>query len=1276
MKKNYFLNFIILFFFSISVFAQDITINFDFPTVIQNGDYIQLQNAGCVNIQNAGEPQIPQKTYNLLLAQNTVTSNIVIKNIEYYDEIITGKIQPVSEQIPISSVVDGRNLIIENDEIYKSDNVFPSEIVTFSKTNFLCGHGISSFIINSAEYYPANNTTKLIKSITFTNESVSKKTERTAVSNETVMHRIKSIANNYDALSSYSYSPAKGETVDILIITDNSFAPYFEDYIEYKRGTGFFTEIIDVNTIYGTFPGRDNQEKIRNCIIDYYDNHNLKYVILGGDADGGNSGQNIVPCRGLACPQLNENDLPADLYYSNLDGTWDDNNNNLWGENTEMDPISEISVGRICASNAQQVTNSINKIIKYQETPVVADIEKALMVGEQLNNDPVTWGGDYKDEVANGTDYQFSTQGITDNFTISTLYDRTYFWSGSDLINYYSNSGIHLLNHLGHSNVTYNMKLDTWSLTTSNFSNNGESKSYVVSYSQGCYAGSFDNRETSVGYYSSDCFAEVASTIATANVATIANSRYGWYVPGGTGSSSQFYDRLFYQAFFHEYYTKIGDANAYSKDLNPAWFSNNYNRWTAYELNLFGDPTMDIWTAAPTAIEAVHEDNVAAGTKVLHVETDASFARLALLKNGELVARMVTPQNGDGNINISEGFLPDNEYTLVITAHNKYRYTSTIDVTSAAILNITSASFSDANYGNNDNIMNYGETISLLLTINNIGNLNSDEVVITTTSDKDWATVLNPESTINSIAAGSFCIVPDIKISVSPYAPADEVTLSININDEFTYSYSTNIAVANLTISSSASNDNGDNLSAGETGLCYLSCYNSGNYPARTVDLSINKPDLFTVLDAQSLTVNLIEPNETIVVTVPVAVSETCPDKFIAPMTVSFTDELGKDGSETTALFIGDKPVAVVDLRNGLGSTTALAGALNNLTSVKYSLSITPDIFDYDNHNLVFISLNSDNNAYTLNDDEVDAVIQFIDNHGTIYVEGGSLWSNSTLNEAFGISSINDNSSTGIVTGTDDTFTENMLFNSTGVITKNITCSNQKAVPILKFNETGNCVAAAFSADVNNFDKPEYKSIVSSAIYGNLTGASDNNSLDYLKKMIYYLEPSNWAVGNIDLGADTVINVDSTITIDGGADFSAYYWNGTLGERYYTVSPEGYNVGDVITVDLLAIDYANYFSAGTKNIVVKNTTGINTFSNPEITVYPNPARDILLYNISSYNFDKNIPFDILDVNGKVLLTNSIYTNEGSIDVSNLNSGVYFLKIKNDDFSSIIKFIVL
>jgi len=69
-----------------------------------------------------------------------------------------------------------------------------------------------------------------------------------------------------------------------------------------------------------------------------------------------------------------------------------------------------------------------------------------------------------------------------------------------------------------------------------------------------------------------------------------------------------------------------------------------------------------------------------------------------------------------------------------------------------------------------------------------------------------------------------------------------------------------------------------------------------------------------------------------------------------------------------------------------------------------------------------------------------------------------------------------------------------------------------------------------------------------------------------------------------------------------------------------------------------------------------------------ISVYPQPARDNLNIDIKLSNNDEN-RLDLYDIQGKVLLSTVVNQNSDnvSLDVSELNSGIYFIKIqsKND-----------
>ena len=219
-----------------------------------------------------------------------------------------------------------------------------------------------------------------------------------------------------------------------------------------------------------------------------------------------------------------------------------------------------------------------------------------------------TWGGDYKDEIKDGSsNYGYHTEGFPDTYNKQTLYDRDHpehNWPKSDIISII-NSGVHVINHLGHSSVNYVMKMyneDVDGLTNDKF---------FFGYSQGCYAGSFDNRDAPSPYGGGDylpydCIAEHLVTNPAGAFAFVANSRFGWGEQGSTNGASQYYDRQFWDAVFGERILNLGKANQDSKEDNIGYIFDDVMRFCYYEINLLGDPETPLFD-----LRAQYEHDVA-----------------------------------------------------------------------------------------------------------------------------------------------------------------------------------------------------------------------------------------------------------------------------------------------------------------------------------------------------------------------------------------------------------------------------------------------------------------------------------------------------------------------------------------------------------------------------------------------------------------------------------------------------------------------------------------
>ena len=318
----------------------------------------------------------------------------------------------------------------------------------------------------------------------------------------------------------------------------------------------------------------------------------IEYVLIGGD-------DTVVPAPILWVSGMDENvtyyedSMPADLYYACLDGPYNYDGDDNWGEPNDgerggdVDLIAEVYVGRACVDNTTEVNNFVTKTIAYINKDLENEFYTRInLAGEYLGNYGIaSYSSTTLEQLINGsTDDGYTTVGIpANNYTIDRLYDSPeYEWTSSEIISVINN-GVHILNHDGHSSYGYNMKLDSYDVNT--LTNPSNRTCFI--YSQGCMAGGFDN---------GDCIAEYFTVKTThAAFAGIWNARYGFFWSYSTDGDSQRLHRQFWDAVFGEMIPEIGRANHDSKEDNLPIIGRSCIRWCYYETNLFGDPSLKIF---------------------------------------------------------------------------------------------------------------------------------------------------------------------------------------------------------------------------------------------------------------------------------------------------------------------------------------------------------------------------------------------------------------------------------------------------------------------------------------------------------------------------------------------------------------------------------------------------------------------------------------------------------------------------------------------------------
>ena len=133
--------------------------------------------------------------------------------------------------------------------------------------------------------------------------------------------------------------------------------------------------------------------------------------------------------------------------------------------------------------------------------------------------------------------------------------------------------------------------------------------------------------------------------------------------------------------------------------------------------------------------------------------------------------------------------------------------------------------------------------------------------------------------------------------------------------------------------------------------------------------------------------------------------------------------------------------------------------------------------------------------------------------------------------------------------------------------------------------------------------------------------------------------------------------------------------NTAIGKGYVTfqIKPKpGYAIGDIIpNTASIYFDFNPAIVTNTFNTEFVSTLSVANFESESFAVYPNPTNGLL--TISSKNSSKSINNVVVsDVLGKTVQTNSFNSSKAVLDLSRLNSGVYFVKVQSEGVDKIMK----
>lgn len=197
---------------------------------------------------------------------------------------------------------------------------------------------------------------------------------------------------------------------------------------------------------------------------------------------------------------------------------------------------------------------------------------------------------------------------------------------------------------------------------------------------------------------------------------------------------------------------------------------------------------------------------------------------------------------------------------------------------------------------------------------------------------------------------------------------------------------------------------------------------------------------------------------------------------------------------------------------------------------------------------------------------------------------------------------------------------------------------------------------------VGNFDNDSNDEII---MIQTGSTASYATSLDYKLVGAQWNWNWNWSTHNVNPAIPFIDNW--SLSDDGGSD-----------TRYFAIKPIASEPKQLLALRKYGCNNSYFVSMYKRNNIyanykVQNINQDETITDNKISLYPNPANETVSIKIDSEIKSNDI--SLFDSQGRLILEFLNQRNELSIDLTGYRKGIYFVKVKNVEMSSVKKLVI-
>ncbi len=786
-----------------------------------------------------GLPQVPILAASVIIP-NTAKMQLEVLDSEYID--LDMKVAPSKGSLTRN--IDPATVPYSFDPFYQSQGFWPEVQAELSEPFILRDYRGITVRFTPFSYYPATGTLRVFTKIKVAiSQNGTDLTNSLNAPKNSYSKEFEGIYRNMFLNFGMAKYPSLAEEGRILVIKHSMFDDAIVPWLEWKRQNGYVVDVVDVSV---AGPSASN---IKTYIQNQYNQNNgLMFVQIMGDSQ--------------QVPSLTHQYGGSDPSYALLAGN---------------DSYPDIYVSRFSAESAAQMQIQVRKVVEYERDRDASDTWLIQGMGIASNEG----GGGQGDNGESDQQHMEIIRGKLLNYGFSTV-DQLYQTMGANAtqVSNNVNAGRSLINYVGHGLD------DRWG--TTGFSNShvnmltNDNKLPII-FSVACLNGNFVSRT---------CFAEAwlrAKNDVTGNptgaVAMYASTvNQDWSPP--MRAQDEFADLLVNESK----YTLGGLCyNASSKmiEVYGSRGSDEYKNW-----HIFGDASMMVRSKIPVPLTATYMENLLMGMDTFSVTT-VPGARVTLYADGVVYAHGIA--NAAGLAALTLDVLPEQPMDLIltITAPNHESLVTTLSVIPADGAYICLGDMTVVD--DNNNVAEYGETVTLHFDLNNVGNDNAENVLLNITLDSPYVSLLNSQDQVSLIEAhSSGATVQGFELQIANNVPDQhvvglELQITTAAQEEFTYTRNLIINAPKLEFGDVTVDDvlgNGNEaLDPGETVNIFFKIHNNGHAAINNLSGFMVVNDVFHIAEPVSIEFSTLEANAEVDLAYTITFSSQIPVGTIVNMT-------------------------------------------------------------------------------------------------------------------------------------------------------------------------------------------------------------------------------------------------------------------------------------------------------------------------------------------------------------------------------------------------------